>query len=103
MIVSRPKSARRTVPVSSISMFALTVKLVRTAKQVWQGETHSFEIPVNHPVAMEVDQSLSDACQLGYFQFSSKRVTKRRTYEPELVDFRMCLDELIDVSVHHPL
>ena len=63
-IVSRPKSARRAWPVSSIRMLALVGKLDKIGEWLETPKTHPLEIPVNHPLAMDVDQPPSDASQL---------------------------------------
>ena len=61
---------------------------------------------MNHFVVMEVDQPRGDTGQLEDFRLLTKRgnrISKERTYKSEPVDLRMCLDELIDVSIYHPL
>jgi hypothetical protein len=65
IIASRPKSARRAWPVWSISMFALTGKL-STLGWWWKPpKTYPLEIPVNHSLAMDINQAPSNVFQLG--------------------------------------
>jgi len=72
MIVSRPKSARRALQVWSIRMFAFTgVSIVDLTPSI--EETYAFEIPMNHPSVMNVDQPLSDTDKLEGWTIITKR------------------------------
>ena len=67
---------------------------------------HPLEISVNHPLAMNVDQPLSDTCQLEFLLPSVEprwEDFEREAYKPKPVCIWMCLDEFTDVSIHHPL
>ena len=65
MIVSRPKSARRAHPVWSTSMFALAGKLCKMAVACCEKKkTHPLKVPMDDPLAMDVNQAPSNTSQL---------------------------------------
>ena len=65
VIVTRPKSARRARPVWSIRILALTgTEVSKVESQLRSPTTYALEIPVDHPLAMDVDQPPSNASQL---------------------------------------
>ena len=60
MIVSRPKSAKQARPVWSISMLALIDKPGEIGERFQLSKTHPFKIPMDHPLAVDIDQPPSD-------------------------------------------
>ena len=64
MIVSRPKSAKRARQDWSISMLALIGTLGKLEEWYQLSKTHPLDIPVDHPLAMDVDQPPSSISQL---------------------------------------
>ena len=61
---------------------------------------------MNHPLAMNVDQPCGNICQLeGHAVVIEARMqySEWRTYKPEPVYIRMCPNEFVDVSIHHPV
>lgn len=63
IIVSRPKSARHACPPSSIRMFAYIMP-VRDKGWDWYSGTHAFEVSVDHPLLVHINQPLRDVLQL---------------------------------------
>ena len=67
--------------------------------------TYALEIPVDHPLVMNVDQPPRDIPQLKDFVIINKARTQRfsiKTYKPEPVNIRMCLHEIVDIPMYHP-
>ena len=65
IIVSGPKSARHAGVASFVDQDAgLDGKLDKTGEWLRTPKTHPLEIPVNHSLAMDVDQPPGDASQL---------------------------------------
>ena len=68
MIVIKPKSATRGVPVSSINMFALIgIKVIKMEEWLRQTETYALEIPMDHSLVVNVNQPPSNTFQLEVF------------------------------------
>src|SRR5579872_2405903 len=75
MSVSRPKSARRAFLASSIRTFALNIGSLKEGGET-RIETYPLKVTVNHSVAVYVDQTLGDTCQLNDFQLAPIRGIK---------------------------
>ena len=76
MIVSRPKSASRAVPVVSINMFALTrIKVSKIEAWFRQTGTYALEIPMNHSLIVNIDQPLGNPYQLQDFMIVNEART----------------------------
>ena len=69
-------------------------------------DTYPFDIAMDHSLAMKVYQSLGDVHQLEDFQLSQtrgKQSRKQGTYKLEPICPWVCLNELADASVRHPV
>ena len=69
-------------------------------------DTHPFDIAMDHTLSMKVYQSLSGVHQLEDLRLSQsrrKQSRKRGTYKSDPVCIWMCFNELVDISVCHPL
>lgn len=75
-------------------------------KARFQLETYTLEVPMDHSLVMNVNQPLGNTFQLDGSEFSAKkgcRDFRRSTYEPDPVYVRMCLREVIDIPIYHPV
>jgi hypothetical protein len=103
VMIIRPKSPRRTVPVSSTRMFAY--KTVSDAKTVQTVGSHSFEISVRNPKFVKVDNT---SCDLGKLRSwsSEHRVSQGMddgTHQMQTVGLRIGANVFHHIPVGHPL
>ena len=111
-IVSRPKSARQARPAWLTRILALINEArqrerERERERLRFSKTYSFEIAVDHSLAVHMDQTPRNVSQLPKPVIVSNRRGYKElewiTYEFKSVLARACCHKLDDVPVRHPL
>jgi hypothetical protein len=103
VMIIKPKSPRRAVPVWSTRIFAY--KTVSDAKTVQTVGSHSFEISVRNPKFVKVDDTRYGLGKLRSWS-SEHRVSQEiddGTHQMQTVGLRIGADVFHHVSVGHPL